>query len=113
MRTASRAAFPAALLLGLPPPPPAGGDPSFTSLSPMRTLAVWDLNDSNYSASPEIVIGGGNATLGTTAGSFLQDQDGASPPNGPPDASLEIADDSIRLAGDPSNRVTDGDFSAG
>src|SRR3990172_8031657 len=115
MRTASRAAFPAALLLltGLSPLLPAGGDPSFTSLSPMRTLAVWDLNDSNYSASPEIVIGGGNATLGTTAGSFLQDQDGDFIPNGTLDASLEIADDSIRLAGDPSNRVTDGDFSAG
>src|SRR3990172_6529113 len=104
-----------ALLAILPLVAPAvGGDPTLTSLSRMRTLGVWDLsNGADYNASSEITIAGGNATLGTTAGSFLQDQDADFTPNGSLDAALEIGGDSIRLAGDPSNRVANGDFSAG
>src|SRR3970040_2948294 len=93
----------ALLALLLAPLLPAGGDPAVTSLTPNRSLAVWDLTSSlDYNASSEIAIAGGNATLGTAAGSFLQDQGGDFTPNGSLDAALEIAGGAGPLAGGPS-----------
>jgi len=115
MSTVSNAAIPAALLLltGLAPLLPAAGDPTEgpDPWGPQYRAATWSFDMPQY-ALENATIGGGEATLATTAGAITWTAGPDFTANASAESGITAIPTGLSLAGDPGELVANGDFAS-